>query len=104
MLCLLTASLTWAPHAFAQTATTTSEQPQSLEEVTVTGSRIKRTSDFTTADTHHGIRRHPDGKPGHRQRRRRAEPDPVEHFECHADEHRQFELLQRAPTSPICAA
>jgi iron complex outermembrane receptor protein len=56
ILCLLTASLTWAPHALAQTApgttttaTTTSEPPQPLEEVTVTGSRIKRTTDFTTA-------------------------------------------------------
>jgi len=56
VLCLLTASLTWAPHALAQatpgtttTTTTTSDQPQNLEEVTVTGSRIKRTSDFTTA-------------------------------------------------------
>jgi iron complex outermembrane recepter protein len=48
MLCLLTASLTWAPHALAQTAAGASEQPQSLEEVTVTGSRIKRTTDFTT--------------------------------------------------------
>jgi outer membrane receptor protein involved in Fe transport len=55
MLCLLTASLSWAPHALAQTApaatttTTTSEQSQSLEEITVTGSRIKRTTDFTTS-------------------------------------------------------
>jgi iron complex outermembrane receptor protein len=55
-LCLLTASLAWAPHALAQTTpgtttttTSTSEQPQSVEEVTVTGSRIKRTTDFTTA-------------------------------------------------------
>ncbi|HEV2700204.1 MAG TPA: TonB-dependent receptor [Steroidobacteraceae bacterium] len=56
MLCLLTASLVMAPHAFAQQATTT--QPPAaastdtnppLEEVTVTGSRIKRTTDFTTA-------------------------------------------------------
>jgi iron complex outermembrane receptor protein len=57
MLCVLTASLTLAPHAFAQQAPApatqpapaSSEQPAALEEVTVTGSRIKRTSDFTTA-------------------------------------------------------
>ena len=53
MPCLLAASMSWAPHALAQTATgtttTTSDQSQSLEEVTVTGSRIKRTTDFTTA-------------------------------------------------------
>jgi iron complex outermembrane recepter protein len=50
MLCLLTASLTWAPHALAQTAPAAASQaePQSLEEVTVTGSRIRRTTDFTT--------------------------------------------------------
>jgi hypothetical protein len=48
MLCLLTASLSWAPHALAQTAPASSEQPQSLEEVTVTGSRIRRTTDFST--------------------------------------------------------
>src|SRR5665213_2944320 len=48
MLCLLTASLTWAPHAFAQQAPA-GDQAAPLEEVTVTGSRIKRTSDFTTA-------------------------------------------------------
>jgi outer membrane receptor protein involved in Fe transport len=46
MLCLLTSSLALAPHAFAQEATTTQSQP--LEEVTVTGSRIKRTTDYTT--------------------------------------------------------
>ncbi len=55
MLCVLTASLALAPHAFAQQAPATqpapasSEQVAPLEEVTVTGSRIKRTSDFTTA-------------------------------------------------------
>ena len=48
MLCLLTASLSWAPHVMAQQAPAASDQ-SSLEEVTVTGSRIKRTSDFTTA-------------------------------------------------------
>jgi iron complex outermembrane recepter protein len=57
MLCLLTASFTWAPHALAQTTPAAAtpaatgqaaDQPQSLEEVTVTGSRIKRTTDFTT--------------------------------------------------------
>src|SRR5580698_1646539 len=49
MLCLLTTSLVVAPHAFAQQAAATSDQPTTLEEVTVTGSRIKRTTDFTTA-------------------------------------------------------
>jgi iron complex outermembrane recepter protein len=52
MLCLLTTSLALAPHAFAQqtpaTTTTTTDQSQTLEEVTVTGSRIKRTTDYTT--------------------------------------------------------
>jgi iron complex outermembrane recepter protein len=51
LLLSLTASLTWAPHAFAQAAPAATEaeaQPQALEEVTVTGSRIKRTTDFTT--------------------------------------------------------
>ena len=51
LLCALTASLTWAPHVLAQeapTASSTSEQPTTLEEVTVTGSRIKRTTDFNT--------------------------------------------------------
>jgi len=54
MLCLLTTSLSWTPHLLAQAApdatpaTTTSEESQSLAEVTVTGSRIKRTTDFTT--------------------------------------------------------
>ncbi|MGC1457954.1 MAG: TonB-dependent receptor [Steroidobacteraceae bacterium] len=48
MLCLLTASLSWAPHVLAQQAPAASEQAQPLEEVTVTGSRIKRTTDFTT--------------------------------------------------------
>src|SRR3984885_4548803 len=46
MLCLLTTSFAWAPHAFAQQAT--AEQSPTLEEVTVTGSRIKRTTDYTT--------------------------------------------------------
>lgn len=50
MLCLLTASIVAAPQAFAQQAASTStSSDQPLEEVTVTGSRIKRTSDFTTA-------------------------------------------------------
>ena len=55
MLSLLTAALVVAPHAYAQqapatqSAAATSEQPENLQEVTVTGSRIKRTSDFTTA-------------------------------------------------------
>jgi len=48
MLCLLTASFALAPHAYAQESTTTSDQTTSLEEVTVTGSRIKRTTDYTT--------------------------------------------------------
>ncbi len=48
MLCLLTTSLSWAPHVLAQQAPAASEQAQPLEEVTVTGSRIKRTTDFTT--------------------------------------------------------
>jgi iron complex outermembrane receptor protein len=46
MLCLLTASLAFAPHAMAQEApaatNATGDQSQQLEEVTVTGSRIKR--------------------------------------------------------------
>ena len=55
MLCLLTASIVVASHAYAQQAPASqetpasSEQPATLEEVTVTGSRIKRASDFTTA-------------------------------------------------------
>ena len=53
MLCLLSASLAVAPHAFAQqtppAATQQSGDQSTLEEVTVTGSRIKRTTDFTTA-------------------------------------------------------
>src|ERR1700733_10453611 len=51
MLCILTASLSWSAHAVAQEAPAASSdqsQPQSLEEVTVTGSRIKRTNDFNT--------------------------------------------------------
>ncbi len=50
MLCLLSASWVVAPHAFAQQAPV-SDQPagDTLQEVTVTGSRIKRTTDFTTA-------------------------------------------------------
>jgi iron complex outermembrane receptor protein len=50
MLCVLTASLSWSAHAVAQetAAATDQSQPQSLEEVTVTGSRIKRTTDFNT--------------------------------------------------------
>jgi iron complex outermembrane receptor protein len=43
MLCLLTASLAFAPHAMAQEApAATGAQAQPLEEVTVTGTRIKR--------------------------------------------------------------
>ena len=52
MLCILTASLSWSTHALAQqapAASSTSSSDQQLEEVTVTGSRIKRTTDFTTA-------------------------------------------------------
>src|ERR1700733_2256044 len=57
MLCLLTASFALAPQAFAQQTPPASTQPAPassdqhgpLEEVTVTGSRIKRTTDFTTA-------------------------------------------------------
>ena len=53
MLCLLSASLLVAPHAFAQQAPPAASRPATnlttLEEVTVTGSRIKRTTDFTTA-------------------------------------------------------
>jgi outer membrane receptor protein involved in Fe transport len=48
---LLTASLVWGPHVLAQTAPAAGSdqsQPQTLEEVTVTGSRIKRTTDFNT--------------------------------------------------------
>ncbi len=45
MLCLLTASLSWAPHALAQQAP---GDQATLEEVTVTGSRIKRTTDYTS--------------------------------------------------------
>ncbi|HTC44617.1 MAG TPA: TonB-dependent receptor [Steroidobacteraceae bacterium] len=55
VLCLLTASILGGQHVFAQTApssgqTTGSDQSAtSLEEVTVTGSRIKRATDFTAA-------------------------------------------------------
>jgi len=49
---LLSASLSWGPQAHAQQAPASSgggqEQTQQLQEVEVTGSRIKRTSDFTT--------------------------------------------------------
>jgi iron complex outermembrane recepter protein len=52
LLLSLTASLTWAPHAQAQTTPAATDQaaaePQAVEEVTVTGSRIRRTTDFTT--------------------------------------------------------
>jgi iron complex outermembrane recepter protein len=47
-LLLLTASLTWAPHVSAQEAPAAEASSTSLEEVTVTGSRIKRTTDYTT--------------------------------------------------------
>src|SRR5580692_4066583 len=47
-LCLLTATLSWAPHAFAQEAPASENSAAPLEEVTVTGSRIKRTTDYTT--------------------------------------------------------
>ena len=57
-LCALV-SVTWSAHAFAQqaqpqqapstpTQSQNATQPQALEEVTVTGSRIKRTTDFNT--------------------------------------------------------
>jgi outer membrane receptor protein involved in Fe transport len=45
VLCLLTASVAFAPHAFAQQATSDTAP---LQEVTVTGSRIKRTTDYTS--------------------------------------------------------
>jgi iron complex outermembrane recepter protein len=45
---LLTATLSWAPHAFAQEAPASENSTAPLEEVTVTGSRIKRTTDYTT--------------------------------------------------------
>jgi outer membrane receptor protein involved in Fe transport len=48
-LCLLATSLTVAPHAFAQQAPASNDQSSALEEITVTGSRIKRTTDYTTA-------------------------------------------------------
>src|ERR1700761_4941403 len=51
LLLSLSATLTWAPQAFAQQAPAAADQsaqPQALEEVTVTGSRIRRTTDFTT--------------------------------------------------------
>ncbi len=49
MICVLTASFALAPHAFAQTAAATSAtSDQTLEEVTVTGSRIKHNTDYTT--------------------------------------------------------
>jgi iron complex outermembrane recepter protein len=47
-LCLLTATLSWAPLGFAQQAPAEQSASAPLEEVTVTGSRIKRTTDFTT--------------------------------------------------------
>jgi len=54
MLCILTASLSWSAHTVTQqapaaqqaAAADTTDQP--LQEVTVTGSRIRRTTDFTT--------------------------------------------------------
>ena len=54
MLCLLSATLTWSPHVLAQQAPATApaaaaSSDDQLQEVTVTGSRIKRTTDFTTA-------------------------------------------------------
>ncbi|HEY4341340.1 MAG TPA: TonB-dependent receptor [Steroidobacteraceae bacterium] len=48
MLYLLTASLSWAPHASAQQAPAADQGTAPLEEVTVTGSRIRRTTDYTT--------------------------------------------------------
>jgi iron complex outermembrane recepter protein len=50
MLCLLAASLAWGRYAMGQQAPAASDQAttQPLEEVTVTGSRIKRTNDFNT--------------------------------------------------------
>ncbi|HEY1898763.1 MAG TPA: TonB-dependent receptor [Steroidobacteraceae bacterium] len=49
-LCLLTATLSWAPHAFAQQAPSAdANSDQQLQEVTVTGSRIKHTTDYTTS-------------------------------------------------------
>ncbi len=44
---MLTASLTLVPQAFAQQAPAAGDQSAPLEEVTVTGSRIKRTTDYT---------------------------------------------------------
>ena len=43
---VLSASLSWSPHVHAQEAQSSGDE---LQEVTVTGSRIKRTTDFTTA-------------------------------------------------------
>ena len=48
MLCLISASLSWAPHVLAQQAPVSSDQSVTLQEVTVTGSRIKRTTDYTS--------------------------------------------------------
>ena len=48
---VLSASLSWSGHAFAQEAAApaaSSDQPQQLQEIEVTGSRIKRTTDFST--------------------------------------------------------
>jgi iron complex outermembrane recepter protein len=54
-ICLLIASLTWSAHALAQqtpqsssSGTAASDQTQTLQKVTVTGSRIERTTDFNT--------------------------------------------------------
>ncbi|HTV77970.1 MAG TPA: TonB-dependent receptor plug domain-containing protein, partial [Steroidobacteraceae bacterium] len=49
MLYLLTATLAWSPHVLAQEAPAAASGDEQLQEVTVTGSRIKRTTDFTTA-------------------------------------------------------
>src|SRR5262245_28818862 len=51
-LCALAASMTLSGAAWAQQAPadTTSAGNQSLDEVTVTGSRIRRTTDFDTAN------------------------------------------------------
>ena len=50
MLCILSASLSWSAQALAQQAPAASADSadQALQEVTVTGSRIRRTTDYTT--------------------------------------------------------
>ena len=46
---VMSVSMSWAPSAHAQEAQTSNSSSEQLQEVEVTGTRIKRTTDFTTA-------------------------------------------------------